>query len=534
MVIVDASASYTYCTFVNPWQLMVWNNQALAANANLFIDIFNVDQPKNTDLNANSKIGFTVDNDNLYTNGVVAYKEVTDTQPPTNAAADIIILSTAVDNSYILSTQTLTMTLDFLLTNVFTTGSTVYVQFPSAYSQWVARAQSLSIATPASASTIYCEFTVTGASTNLATACVFISQRILKITVSAVATQRYFTLKLTNIMTPASVPNGKFNQYRFKVFISDGTQTTVTYYSFTDYSPDLSLTTNPNLISLSWNYYALSVSDSLFSFAGISNQVITIQQGYYSNTIELRQSIYPSNFKASLVLTLANYGATYFSFLGGSLATVLGKPLSYFRIAGNTALPGLYTLTFTKTGDSNNQYTNIPPLTLVVQSTLCALATDATTYTVPIGGSSLPILINAVNCIPTTSITIAVGFAGTGNAEFSVSNDLSSLILTSSSIDGQLYIIVKHTQASLIAGNSITVSFTISGPNAAFYAAIPSVTLTLVDPTTFQTFPTATALSAPTLSANTATLQLQCSQASTIYWGLGIYPSILNNQAVDF
>lgn len=282
MVIVDASASYTYCTFVNPWQLMVWNNQALAANANLFIDIFNIDQPKNSDLNANSKIGFTVDNDNSYTNGVVAYKEVTDTQPPTNAAADILILSTAVDNSYILSTQTLTMTLDFQLTTVFTAGNTIYIQFPSAYSQWVARAQSLSIS---STSAIYCEFNVTGASTNLATACVFISQRILKITVASVATQRYFSLKLMNIMTPASVPNGKFNQYRFKVFISDGTQTTITYYSFTDYSPALSLTTNPNLISLSWNYYALSVSDSLFSFTGINNQVITIQQGYYSNAI---------------------------------------------------------------------------------------------------------------------------------------------------------------------------------------------------------------------------------------------------------
>jgi hypothetical protein len=101
-------------------------------------------------------------------------------------------------------------------------------------------------------------------------------------------------------------------------------------------------------------------------------------------------------------------------------------------------------------------------------------------------------------------------------------------------VDGQLYIIIKHTAGSRVAGNSVTASFTITGANSAFYATIPSITLTLVDPTTFQTFPTATALSAPTLSANTATLQLQCSQASLIFWGIGVYPSILNYQAVDF
>lgn len=116
--------------------------------------------------------------------------------------------------------------------------------------------------------------------------------------------------------------------------------------------------------------------------------------------------------------------------------------------------------------------------------------------------------------------------------------DVSSLILTSTSVDGQIYIKIRHTQAALVAGNSVTVSFTIKVTGTAtispYYATIPSITLTLVDPTTFQTVPTGTALSAPTLSTNTATLQLQCSQASTIYWGLGLYPSILNSQALDF
>jgi hypothetical protein len=220
--------------------------------------------------------------------------------------------------------------------------------------------------------------------------------------------------------------------------------------------------------------------------------------------------------------------------LGGSLSVVLGKPLAYFRISGASAPPGLYTLVFTKSGDTNNRYTTIPPLTLVVQNTLCALTTDAATYTLPIGGSTLPILINAINCIPTNNITIGLTFTGSGNSEFSVNNDLSSLLLTSASVDGQIYIIVKHRAGSLVAGSSVTGVFNITGPNSAFYANIPSITLTLVDSTTFQTFPTATAPASPTLNANTATLQLQCSQASLVFWGIGVYPSILNYAAVDF
>ena len=156
-VIVDTAATFTYCTFVNPWQLMIWNNQVVNPPNSLYVDVFNIDQPLNGDINAiNSKIGLTIDTDNNYNKGIYGYKEVSDTLPPTNAAADITILSTAVDNSYILSTQTLTMTIDMVSLTVFNSATTLYVLFPSSYSQWIARAQSLSITYPASSSTIYC------------------------------------------------------------------------------------------------------------------------------------------------------------------------------------------------------------------------------------------------------------------------------------------------------------------------------------------------------------------------------------------
>jgi hypothetical protein len=99
-------------------------------------------------------------------------------------------------------------------------------------------------------------------------------------------------------------------------------------------------------------------------------------------------------------------------------------------------------------------------------------------------------------------------------------------------LDGQVYIVIKHTQGALVAGNSVTVTITPS--DTTYFTALPPISLTLVDATTFQTHPTATALTAPIVQTNTATFQLQCNQASLIYWGLGIFPSILNYQATDF
>lgn len=298
------------------------------------------------------------------------------------------------------------------------------------------------------------------------------------------------------------------------------------------------MTTNPSLIFLSWNYYSASVSDSLFTLTSLTNQIITLQIGYYSNIIELRQSIYPSNFKITLTLTLGNLDPNFFSFLTnditGSLIAYLGKSTGYFKMAGKpTVSPGKYILYFTKSGDVNSLYTNIPPLTIVVQNTLCSLATNAPSYTLPVGGSTLPILINGINCIPIDSITVDITFTGTGDSEFSV-DSLSSRTLKSTSKDGQLYIIIKHTPGTLISGSSITVVFTITGANSAYYATITSIMLTLIDATTFQTFPTATPLVAPTLLANTATFNIQCSQSAVMYWGLGIYPSILTYNQADF
>jgi hypothetical protein len=144
----------------------------------------------------------------------------------------------------------------------------------------------------------------------------------------------------------------------------------------------------------------------------------------------------------------------------------------------------------------------------------------------------LPILIDGIKCIPISSIVISLTFNST---ELLVDADQSSLTFTYQSKDGKIYIIIRHSSSGVLTvGQTLSVSFTITGNNSAYFNVIPSITLTLVDPVTYQTIPTATALTNPVLLTNKATFNLQCSKASTIFWGLGIYPSILNSQALDF
>jgi hypothetical protein len=184
---------------------------------------------------------------------------------------DFIVLTTTVNNNFILDLQTLEIKVDMMGTAVFSSATSLYVLLPASYAQWITRADTIPVTYPADPTTgQVCEFNQTGMTTNYATACTFISQRILRIDLNAVTAQ-FFTLRLMNIHTPAAVPNGKFNQFRFKLFLAGASEQTVSYYSFTDYSQHLTLTTNPALISLSWRYHSLSVSSSLFTLTALGN-----------------------------------------------------------------------------------------------------------------------------------------------------------------------------------------------------------------------------------------------------------------------
>jgi hypothetical protein len=69
----DSAAQYTYCSFTTWWQLIVWNNlNSISAGMTFYVDIYNVDQPKNADIGGSQLIMVTIDNDASYANGVAA------------------------------------------------------------------------------------------------------------------------------------------------------------------------------------------------------------------------------------------------------------------------------------------------------------------------------------------------------------------------------------------------------------------------------------------------------------------------------
>jgi hypothetical protein len=232
-------------------------------------------------------------------------------------------------------------------------------------------------------------------------------------TLSASTNDRYHQLTLNGIYSPSKVPPDCYNQYRFKLFTTSnsGTEIDVNRFSFTDLSKHLTLKPDDTLIDLNWKYYRLSIADSFYTLTDISTQTFIIYIGYFSNVIELRQSLYPSNFILQMTLALSNYLPTDFIHKDGTNVQ-LGYQNTYYRIAANTNIAaGLYTLQYTKTGDSTPKYTVVPPLTVVVSNALCKLSSRETSYSLPRGGMTIPIQINAVGCIPIQSITITPTFS---------------------------------------------------------------------------------------------------------------------------
>jgi hypothetical protein len=74
--IVDSEAQFTYCEFTTERQLSVWNNLNLAAGDTVYIDVFNIQQPKQTDITTGTqkKISCSIDIDDSYSNGINAFQ----------------------------------------------------------------------------------------------------------------------------------------------------------------------------------------------------------------------------------------------------------------------------------------------------------------------------------------------------------------------------------------------------------------------------------------------------------------------------
>jgi len=149
--------------------------------------------------------------------------------PLAGAVSKLTILSTSMSNNYIRTAQNLIINIK-TPSAIFSAGLNLYILYPASYQDWIVRGTMLSTGTN------ICSFIQTGMSTNLATVCAYISKRILKITVGSSAAT-LFTLTLNNINSPSYLPNGKNNQYRFKLFtVTNAAEDGISYYSFADFS----------------------------------------------------------------------------------------------------------------------------------------------------------------------------------------------------------------------------------------------------------------------------------------------------------
>lgn len=164
----------------------------------------------------NQKISVTIDIDDNYVNGVNAYQEINDNVLliNNNLVNKITILDVTVDQSYIRTLQTLVINIKIDNAGQFTTaGKSIYLELPASYAEWIKRSD---IVTTANGD---CYFEATGTGVNLATACTYISKRILKITLSSDA-GLYYTFRLKKLKSPSFLPVGKDNQYRFNMFLT--------------------------------------------------------------------------------------------------------------------------------------------------------------------------------------------------------------------------------------------------------------------------------------------------------------------------
>lgn len=271
---IDDAASYTYCSLIGERRVVIWNNRIVSSGGSLYIDIFGVSQPRAVNITGSSYISVSIDIDTDYTNGVSQYGEMADSTPtgaPTNV---IVIQSTSMSSLYIRALQDVSVTFSFAATGKLSTaGKKVYIVFPASYAIWVNRGATLTSSD--------CILNAFGTATNLATACRYISQRILAITTASDSSQKY-TATIKSVKASPFLPQELANSIRFSVFLATNDELGVTDYSYEDKSSALSLISNTDLIDLSWLSYIVTQTNSSLNLNQISSGTVYIFKGYFS------------------------------------------------------------------------------------------------------------------------------------------------------------------------------------------------------------------------------------------------------------
>ncbi len=185
-----SSTTYTqsFCSFLSDQLLVVYNTLPLAAAGTVVIDIMGV--AVGASLTTSHKVYLTVDADALLSNGVLGVANIAELAPGAVPASTLTISGVTASTPY---TRTLlTLSVSFSApAGLFSSNNKLALLLPSPFAVWNTKGTALT-----------CTLASTAApGTNLATACLFLSKRLVELTLSSSAATT-FVMTVAGIYSP--------------------------------------------------------------------------------------------------------------------------------------------------------------------------------------------------------------------------------------------------------------------------------------------------------------------------------------------
>lgn len=138
---------------------------------------------------------------------------------------------------------------------------------------------------------------------------------------------------------------------------------------------------------------------------------------------------------------------------------------------------------------------------------------------------TIPIAINISRCRPMDNMTVETAV---NSPYISADVGLSTKIISQST--EMVYIVLVHQSVTTTVGQSFQLKISLNSSNSIVrnaYNTIPNVTIHVVDRSVLIGNPEAKQPIINSLTQNSIELNVQCNTPATIYWGVGLYPTML-------
>ncbi|KAL4473220.1 hypothetical protein ABPG72_015601 [Tetrahymena utriculariae] len=541
--IQQGSQTLTYCEIINSKRLKVYANDLVSSL--FYIDVLGVSMPQKQPAFAISRpvhwIG--VDDDGDLTNGIVEQGTFLDTFPSSKQLFQVMSLLNIQQNTNIIRrAHSLNFTIQTQRANILST-NLFYIDFPYQY-DLITRGENYPCTFQRNNLSTYPKNAQSYvANPNLALKCDFISKRRMRITINKQddqtqsSTYETYSIFVQNIVSPSQVISG----LRFTIFASDSADLSAISLIAQDYSAgDISYVAETEKTDLQWNSIQLQQSKQNVVLTTLSYlydyyspvQYFNAYIGFYNCDMQLQPKSNTQNvFKNTFQYSFNNY-VTYFYFdnITNYLETAFtGQAVSQFKLsAQQQTSPGIYTLHPIKSsGDTLQQYMDLPPLNIVVSTNKCQINAISNSYNLPADGQTLPIIFDFTNCYPSQSI------------QYTPINDLgdpTQLVVDQTTyqdtVDGskgnyktnyRMIMIFKPKSSNLIPVNTvINLSFNLGGYNLLSFNSPSNVQLTVTAALGSTAAPVAAGIVIVSQQANTITVQFSCDQPSIVLYQVGL------------